>query len=232
VAAPCVFADDAYLIAAFPGVVVLAPETWLVTVLAAQAGTYKVLLGAAQYPVEAADAPVYPQVEAEVGAIADGLVGALGASLLAAVAPTGDDALLVQQVNLANPLALTVEGPADDTISAALVSGGDTNAASRAFWLERAKCGLPPCCAFGCCTGDFTLMHAALAAHWLFVFGNLTGTGGSANNFQSMTLGPASLNKGQSAWSANPADADLAQTAPGQLYLQLRARYVLPIFCV
>jgi len=225
VAAPCVFADDAYLIAAFPGVVVLTPETWLVTVLAAQVGTYKVLLGAAQYP-SIADA------DSTVTTIADGLVTALGASLLAAVSPTGDDALLVSQVVLGMPLALTVEGPAVDTIEATLVSGGDNNVTQRAFWLERAKCGLPPCCVFTSCIADFTLMHAALAAHLLFVFGNLSGTGGSASNFQSMILGPATLNKGVSAWSGNPADAQLDTTGPGQLYLLLRSRYVLPIFCV
>lgn len=223
--AACVFADDAYLIAAFPGVVVLTPETWLVTVEAAQVGAYKVLLGAAQYPATA-------DADSTVTTIADDLVTALGASLLAAVSPTGDDSLLVSQVDLATPLALTVEGPAADTIAATLVSGGDSNATSRAFWLERAKCGLPPCCYFTSCVGDYTLMHAALAAHLLFVFGNLTGTGGSASAFQSMTLGPASLNKGASAWSGNPADTMLDTTGPGQLYLLLRTRYVLPIFCM
>ena len=228
--APCVYADDAHLIATFPGVVVTTPETWLVTVLVAQAGQYAVLLGAAQYPVVAAVAPVYPQVAIALPAIADGLVTALGASLLAAVAPTGDDALLVASV-ASTSLALTVTGPAVDTISAVLVSGGDSNATQRAFWLERAKCGLPPCCAFTGCIADFTLMHAALAAHLLYIFGNVSPTGGSASAFESMRLGPASLTRGKSEWSGNPADTMLDTTAPGQLYLMLRSRYVLGIFC-
>lgn len=228
--APCVYADDAYLIAAFPGVVVTAPETWLVTVLAAQAGQYAVLLGASGYPVVAAVDPVPPEVAVDLPAIADGLVTALGASPLAAVAPTGANALTVASV-ASTSLALTVTGPAENTISATLISGGDTNAASRAFWLERAKCGLPPCCAFVCCRADFTLMHAALAAHLLYVYGNVSPTGGSASAFQSMRLGPASLTKGKSEWSGNPADTFLDSTAPGQLYLYLRSKYVLPIMC-
>ncbi len=47
----CVFADDAYLIGPgrFPGVVVRAPESWMVTVLAAEVGDYTVALGATEY---------------------------------------------------------------------------------------------------------------------------------------------------------------------------------------
>lgn len=224
------YADDAYLIAAFPGVVVTTPEQWLVTVLAAQAGEYAVLFGASEFPVVAAVAPVPPEVAIAAPAIAGGLVTALGASPLAAVAPAGANSLTVSALYPAT-LALTVTGPAVDAIEATLVSGGDTNAASRAFWLERAKCGLPPCCAFMCCTSDFTLMHAALAAHLLYVYGNVSPTGGSAVAFQSMRLGPASLTKGKSEWSGNPADTFLDTTAPGQLYLFLRSKYVLPIMC-
>ena len=229
--APCVFADDAYLIAAYPGVVVRGPETWAVAVLDAQAGEYSVSLGASQFPVVAVDPPTWPEVAVTKPAISDGLLNALGGSVLVAVAPSGDDAVLVQALG-PTTLDLTVAGPAVDTIEATLVSGGDTNAAQRALWLERAKCGLPPCCAFGCCIADFTAMHAALAAHLLYVFGNLSGSGGSAGNFQSMRLGPASLAKGASAWTNNPADTFLDTTAPGQYYLLLRSRYVMGIFCM
>ena len=199
--APCVYADDAYLIFSFPGVVVTLPEKWLVTVLAAQVGEYAVNLGASAYPVDAAVAPVFPEVAVSLPAIADGLVTALGASTLAAVAPAGANSLTIQALAPAS-LGLTVTGPAVDTIEATLVSGGDTNAATRAFWLERAKCGLPPCCVVTC--------PAA---------------------FQSMRLGPASLTKGKSEWSGTPADAFLDTTAPGSLYLYLRSKYVLPIMC-
>jgi hypothetical protein len=74
-------------------------------------------------------------------------------------------------------------------------------------------------------------MHAALAAHLLYVYGNVSPTGGSASAFQSMRLGPALLTKGKSEWSGNPADAFLDTTAPGQLYLYLRSKYVMSIFC-
>jgi hypothetical protein len=75
-------------------------------------------------------------------------------------------------------------------------------------------------------------MHAALAAHLLFTIGNLGATGAGANDFESMRLGPASLTRGVSAWAAaSPADADLAKTGAGQLFLSLRARYVMPFFC-
>ena len=73
--------------------------------------------------------------------------------------------------------------------------------------------------------------QAALAAHLLYVYGNVSPTGGSASAFQSMRLGPASLTKGKSEWSGNPADAFLDTTAPGSLYLYLRSKYVLPIMC-
>ncbi len=57
-------------------------------------------------------------------------------------------------------------------------------------------------------------------------------TGAGANDFESMRLGPASLTRGVSAWAAaSPADADLAKTGAGQLFLSLRARYVMPFFC-
>jgi len=48
--APCVYADDAYLIAAFPGVVVTLPEKWLVTVLAAPVGESAVNPRASAHP--------------------------------------------------------------------------------------------------------------------------------------------------------------------------------------
>jgi hypothetical protein len=222
--AACVYADDAYLIGPghFPGVVVRSPESWVVTVLASAVGNYTVTLGGAGY--------VYPGVLGQTaGDIADGLLGVLGASLLVAVSPTGAASVVVQAVS-STALDLTVSGPAVDTIEATLISGGDTNADARAEWLERAKCGLPPCACVPC-EGDFTLMHAALAAHWLYTLGNVSGTGSGANDFDAMRLGPASLTKGKTAWSANPADADLATTAAGKLFLWLRSKYVMNWRC-
>jgi len=95
--------------------------------------------------------------------------------------------------------------------------------------LERAKCGLPPCACVPCAE-DFTLMHAALAAHMILSMGNTGGTGQFAGNFSHMSLGPASLTAGISAWKS-PADSVLATTEPGRMYLMLRARYVFPFAC-
>jgi hypothetical protein len=223
--ATCTFADDAFLVAAFPGVVQTTAERWAVAVLAAQAGTYSVTMQGAQFPYEAA-------ADDDVGAIRDGLLAVLGAQMLAAVAPSGADAVVLQE-GAAGPLALTVAGPADDTIEATLIAGGDGNAAGRAFWLERAKCWLPPCCYFVHCTGDYTLMHAALAAFYVdkFAGGSSTGTA-SMGAFKSMRLGPVSLEAVAKAWAtANPADADLADNGPGSLYLAIRARYVFGVRC-
>ena len=219
----CTHADDAYLIAAFPQVVVRVPERWLVTVLAAAAGDYTVALAGAPftYASPLGGTPVD---------IAAGLIGLLGGQMLAAVSLVGAAALMLDVLSPA-PLAVTATGPAVDTITATLVNGGDSNAASRAFWLERAKCGLPPCCVVTC-PADYTLMHAALAAHLLFTMGSLGATGSGGNDFDSMRLGPAALTRGASAWAANsPADGDLAKTGAGQLFLSLRARYVMPFFC-
>ena len=52
----CTFADDAYLVAAFPPVVVRTAERWLVVVVAALAGAYTVVLGGASFPFVAVNA--------------------------------------------------------------------------------------------------------------------------------------------------------------------------------
>jgi len=224
--ATCVYADDAYLLLAWPAVAVLAPERWQVNVVAALPGAYEVGLGGAGFPATA-------DIASTTTTIRDALLGGLGAQSLAAVQVLGANGLLLLALQPGG-LAVTATGPAGGSITAALIGGGDTNAASRAFWLERAKCGLPPCCNFmpGDCATDYTLMHAALAAHLLFTnaLGNVSSTGGAVNNFTSMRLGPAALAKGASKWSS-PTDDALAQTAPGALYLELRARYVMPFTC-
>lgn len=222
--ATCVFADDAYLTTAFPQVVRLVPERWLVTVVPpAQVGEYVVSLAGAEYPYPA-------QVGDDAGAVRDGLLAALSLQMLAAVSPTGAASVILDALS-PNGLDVTATGPAPDTITATLVSGGDSNEAFRLFWLERAKCGLPPCCVVTC-PGDYTLMHAALAAHYIFLFGNLGPTGLASGDFERMRLGPAELTKGANLWAANPAAGDLAGTDPGKLYLSVRARYVFGILCV
>lgn len=222
--ADCTFADDAYLIAAFPGVVKTTPEVWAVAVLAAQAGAYSVDSNGAEFPFEAA-------AEDDATGIRNGLLAALGGQMFAAVAPSGVNAIVLQATSSAS-LGLTVSGPAVDTIEATLVSGGDGNAAGRAFWLERAKCWLPPCCLITC-TSDYTLMHAALAAHYIDLFAGGASTGSATmGKFRSMRLGPASLEATAKAWAAgNPADSDLDDGGPGSLYLAIRARYIFGVRC-
>lgn len=221
----CIPADDAYLISLFPAVVQRQREKWMITVLAAQEGEYSVSLAGASFPADAVQADTVSSIRAK-------LAFALGVQTLAAVSQVGVASVQLDEVKPLG-LAVTTSGPAPDTIEATLISGGDTNAAQRAFWLSQTLCSLPPCCAFAYgCASDYTLMHAAITAHWLFTMNNISGTGTGANDFDSMRLGPASLSRGKTAWSANPADGDLARTAPGQLFLQLRAKYVFPFVCV
>jgi hypothetical protein len=218
----CTFADDAYLIAAFPFVVARTPERWVVVVVSAAAGAYNVTLGGASFPYAAANADTPTTIR-------DGLQFALGGQPLAAIATMGVDGLAIMELQPSG-LGVTASGPGEGSITATLQPGtGDSNAAARAFWLERAKCGLPPCCVVTCAE-DFTLMHAALAAHMVLSMGNTGGTGQFAGNFTRMDLGPASLINGAGMWKS-PADSVLATTEPGRMYLMLRARYVFPFAC-
>lgn len=221
----CEPATDEFLISLFPQLVVTAPEKWLVTVVSAQVGTYQVNMGATEFPVDA-------ELADTISTIRDKLQFALGGQLQAAVSPVGVSSLYLDELGIEG-LDITVAGPVDGSITAQLISGGDSNEAFRLLWLANTLCFLPPCCVFACCPSDYTLMHAAIAAHYLFTMGNLSSTGSAANDFQSMRLGPASLSKGANAWAGQfPSDGDLAKTAPGQLYLAIRSKYVFGILCV
>lgn len=223
--AGCVFADVAFVLQAFPGAAVIGPEVWAVNVLVAQAGEYVVAVQGGEYPFVADNASTVPDV-------ADGLLGALSGQMLAAVSPNGVNGLVLQALG-SLPLDVVVSGPAEGTIEANLIGGGVANTASIEFWLEYTKCSLPPCCRVTC-KADYTLMHAALAAHWLMYLAGLSGTGGggAVGDWERMRLGPAELSRGKSAWSTNPADSVLAKTGPGQLFLSLRAKYIFPAMCV
>ena len=220
----CTFADDAYLVAAFPGVAQSVPERWAVTVVAAQQGPYTLTAQGAAYGFDAG-------LGATVTEVRDGLRTALGAQMFAAVVSSGANAIVLQEASQ-GPLDLAVIGPADGTITATLINGGDGNAAGRAFWLEKVKCWLPPCCLVTC-KADYPLMHAALAAHYIDKFaGGATGGSASMGQFKSMRLGPASLEAAAKAWaSANPADSALDDGGPGSLYLSIRARYIFGVRC-
>ena len=218
----CTPADDDFLKTAWPGVVITTPEKWLVNVLSAQVGQYSVLLGGVGFVKDALLADT-------VSTIRNGLVESLGGQGLAAVSAQGTASFVLQEV-APGGLGVTVSGPSEGTIAAELIGGGDSNEAQRLFWLEQALCSLPPCCWFTC-VSDYKLMHAALAAHWIYTMNSISSSGSGANDFTSMKLGPASLSKGKSAWSGNPTDGDFARTVPGQMYLFLRAKYVIPAVC-
>lgn len=232
----CVPADDAYLIATWPGVVVRTGERWLVAVdpgLVAT-GVYTVTMGGLPYQYAANVPPDTGQ------SVVGGLLVPLSLQVQAAASPQGLYGILLQEVPPPPPaqpagLAVTVSGPAPDTISATLLSGGDGNATTRAYWLDAVLCSLPPCCVFGSCPEDYKRMHAALAAHWIYstMPQNVGSTGSGANDFERMRLGPAELSRGLNAWGAggNSADGDLARTVPGQYFLSLRAKYIVPIMC-
>jgi hypothetical protein len=233
----CTPADDAFLVEMWPGVVVRTGERWLIAIdpQLAQTGVYTVTMGGLPYQYPATVPPDSGPT------IVAGLLTTLSLQVQAAASPQGLYGILLQEVPPPPPaqpagLAVTVDGPAPDAITATLVSGGDGNAAARAFWLDAVLCSLPPCCVFGACQGDYTRMHAALAAHWIYstMPQNVGSTGGGANDFERMRLGPAELSRGLSAWGANgnSADGDLAKTIPGQYFLALRAKYIFPFVCV
>lgn len=228
--ADCEYADDAYLVAHFPALVVRAPEQWLVTVLAAQTGDYMVTAKdlPSTYP---ATAP--PDTPAMIrGDGATGLLGALQFNPWVVASAVGASSVQVLE-NVLGPfpvgLGLTVSGPAAGTISAQLTGGGDVSAEFRELWLEAAKCGLPPCCVVTCAS-DYTLMHAALAAHLAFLMFNLGASGTSAGDFERMTLGPATLWKGKAQGAAS-SGVRPNQTTPGDLFLSLQAKYVFGAMC-
>lgn len=232
----CTPADDAFLTTAWPGVVTRSGERWLVVVDSqnVQTGVYTVSM--AGLPFQYA-ATVPPDSAATVQ---QQLLAQFGLQVFAASSPQGLTGILLQEVPPPPPsqpsgLSVTVTGPAADTISATLVSGGDANLATRLYWLDAVLCSLPPCCLFTSCPGDYTRMHAALAAHWIYSTKpqNVGSTGAGANDFERMRLGPAELSKGANAWGAggNTSDGDLARTVPGQYFLSLRRKYIFPIVC-
>lgn len=228
----CVPATDAALIAAWPGVVLRTPERWLVAIDAdlAATGQYVVSLSGLPYASYAATVP--PD---DGPGIAEQVLALLQGQMLAAASPVGATGIVLQEVSAAAPgLAVTVSGPVPGAITAILVSGGDSNAARRAQVLVDALCDLPPCCTFGRCVGDYTRMHAAMAAHLLYqsLPGNVGGTGASVGDFRRMRLGPAELERGSSESGAkSTANDDLRSTAPGKEYLRLRKKYVMPFNC-
>lgn len=232
----CTPADDAFLTTAWPGTVTRSGERWLIVVDAVnvQSGTYTVTMGGLPFSYIATVPPD------NATTVQQGLLQQLGLQMFAAASAQGLTGVLLQEVPPPPPaqptgLSVTVTGPAVDTITATLVSGGDTNSAQRAYWLDAVLCSLPDCRAVCFCGDDYRRMHAALAAHWIYTTKpqNVGATGAGANDFERMSLGPASLSRGANAWGANgnTSDGDLARTVPGQYFLSLRRKYIFPIVC-
>lgn len=229
--AECVYADDAYLVAMWPQVVISTPGTWLVTVVAVAAGDYTLTLGGVPYTYTADGTET-------IGEVRDALLSVVSTSLAVAVMQVGGAALLLQQVQQA-ALTVAAEGPSGPAPSELTIAqtGGSDNTAVRAFWLEAAKCGVP-CCSFfqrcRCgptdCTADFTRWHASYAAHLIFIANNTSPTGYSANDFDRMSLGPAALERAKVQY-ATTSEANLGSTAAGRYVLDLRRRYLPPVWC-
>ena len=229
----CEFSDDDFLVAMWPQVVISTPGTWLLMVVAVAAGDYTVTVGGVPYVV-AADGTE------SIGELRDSLLAAVSLSLAVAVMQVGPSGLLLQQVQQAS-LAVSADGPSGPAPSEVTLTqtGGSDNTATRAFWLEAAKCGVP-CCDFfrrcgGCgpvvdCITDYKRFHASYAAHLILIANNTSPTGYSANDFDRMSLGPASLERAKVKY-ATTSEANLGSTSPGRYVLDLSKRYLPPIWC-
>jgi len=220
----CVYADDAYLLTAWPVVATGSPRRWLVTFAAVDVGPYVVTINGLPYTVEAGGAETLTQLR-------DAMLLQVSVSLEFASSPLGPStapAILVTEAEF-NTLSIAVTGPAPGSITLTQLSTPD-NATERAFWLERAKCGVIACCYFGGCPDDFTLYHASLAAHLILLASNTGPTGHSAADFDEMRLGPAMLRKAAKK-GATAAEDLLLSTAPGSMVLALKKRYLPPAVC-
>lgn len=222
--ADCVLADDDYLITAWPMVVITTPGTWLVTVAVVAAGSYVVTVGGIPYAYDADGTETLSEIR-------NALLVQLSMGLTFGVSPVGPasaPALLIVEAQ-ASGLTVAVEGPNEGDLIVEQIAGS-SNAATRAFWLARAECGLPDCCYFCGCKADYTLYHASLAAHLILTAQNTGPTGYSAADFETMRLGPAALTRGKTAFQA-PTEQALARTEPGKVVLMLRRRYLPFMIC-
>ena len=225
--ADCVLADDAYLIQAWPQVVISTPGQWLITFVAVAAGTYAVTVNGIPYGYDADGTETLVQIRDEV-------LSTLTMGLTFGASPVGTalmPAILITEIQ-ASGLTVAASGPSGPAPSEVtlLQVAGEDNLAQREFWLERAECGVPNCCLFCGCSGDYTLYHASLAAHMLMKAQTADSTGFSATNAKRMELGPAKLERNVLEY-ATPTDADLASTTPGALVLTLKRRYMPPFMC-
>jgi hypothetical protein len=222
----CTYADVAYLLMAYPEARVLTPGTWRVRVVSAAVGTYSVSLGVAPLELEVA----VPGAGLTVLEIRDALFVAM-ANWGVPVEPFNSDSLLVSEAEpIGSSLAALFDNNVDATkIEAALARPTD-NSESRAFWLEKTKCWVPACCNFSGCPADFTLYHAALAAHQIEVSAMAAQPGVLSGAVRKMSLGPAMIEfrGGSGSTEMSPTSSALSQTRAGLDILMLRRKYLSP----
>ena len=225
--ADCVLADDAYLIQAWPQVVISTPGQWLITFVSVVAGTYAVTVNGIPYGYDTDGTDTLAEIR-------DQVLNQLTMGLSFGASPAGTElapAILISEIQ-ASGLTVAASGPSGPAPSEVtlLQVAGESNLAQREFWLERAECGVPACCFFCGCTADYTLYHASLAAHLLMKAQTADATGFSATNAKRMELGPAKLERNVLEY-ATPTEADLASTVPGSMVLTLKRRYLPPFWC-
>ena len=225
--AECVLADDAYLVQAWPQVVISTPGQWLVTFVAVDVGTYAITINGIPYGYDADGTET-------LAAIRDQVLTTLTMGLTFGASPAGTalaPAIIITEIQ-ASGLTVAASGPAGPAPSEVtlLQVAGESDLAQREFWLARAECGVPACCFFCGCAADYTLYHASLAAHLLMKAQTTDASGFSATNAKRMELGPAKLERNVLEY-ATPTEADLASTAPGSMVLTLKRRYLPPFWC-
>lgn len=214
----CDYADDAFLISRFPGVVTAIPGSWQVSVGApVVAGDYGVEVDAATYSATVGAAEPVSQVR-------DKIKVALAAQnpLVLAVSSTGTDSLLLRELSSGLVSTVLPVFPAGGALTVTQITPQD-NAVYRATWLESTKC-MVDCRWFRGCCAEFTLAHAAYTAFFLALFEGTDGTGLDASAYSRLRLGPGEVQRYLSAGSAPP--EFLQRNNYGELALMLTRRRV------
>lgn len=217
-ATQCTYADDAFLVQAYPGVVVLFNQQWQLTFVNAQTGDYTVTINGISYTYSATTPPD------DVTVIRDGVRAAITTPLVATNI-FGADRLDLAEVEAGTITDFSATAPDPADISLVQTVAAD-NIAAREFWLAQARC-LLNCCLIPPCHQE--LYHASMAAHLLMTSANTDSNGFAASDFEEWRLGPATLRKGAAA--NDPSDGELGTTVPGRRVLELRRLYIPAVAC-
>lgn len=223
----CELADDDYLVTAWPQVVISSPGQWLVVFVAAAAGDYTVTVNGVPYGYTADGTEM-------LAAIRDEVLSQLSMALTFGASPAGTAAAPAIIVTEIAASGMTVaasgpSGPAPSEVTLTQIAGAD-NSAQRAFYLERAACGVPDCCWFSTCEADYTFYHASLAAYMILLAISTGPDGVSGADAKRMELGPAKLERMDRTYGSATA-TDLGRNEPGKTVLMLRSRYLPQVMC-